>query len=141
MKNLRFFYHGVLTVLLLWVGLASSHAQNSWAFEQVSPPIYRLDQAVEQRFSLKGVAAPPSDHAKITAVHVQVSSSMAVRMQSYLCVDGMDQCLPIQAGRLYTKAFNEYLAQSQFYVVHRVRNWEGSYPPAFIKTQLSIWWQ
>lgn len=116
-------------------------AQQVWAFEQVSTAIYQLNESVTQRFSTSEITQPPSTEHKLKTILVQIMPSTGAFLESYLCVRDTDNCVPIQGGRLYTQAFNQYNAQSQLLVVHRIRDWKGTLPPLFVKTQLNIWWE
>lgn len=130
-------------VIFYWVASLYSAglvAQETWAFEQVSPAIYRLDEPVIQRFSATATPQSAQTEQKLTTIMVQVLPSTAAFIESYLCVNDSQNCVPIRGGRLYTQAFNQYSAQSPVLVVHRVRGWNGTLPPLFIKTQLNLWW-
>ncbi len=130
------FFYGVAS--LYSTGLA---AQQAWAFEEVSPAIYRLDEPVTQRFSAIEAPQPAQPGQKLAAILVQVLPSTSAFIESYLCVNDTQNCVPIQGRRLYTQAFNQYSAQDPVLVVHRVRGWSGTLPPLFIKTQLNLWWE
>lgn len=134
-------YHYVFSLLLLVTSSTAVQAQNSWAFEETSPAIYRLDTPVQQMFSAATLANPPSELAKITAVNVQISPSASAWVDSQICAQDFKHCLPITGGRLYTQVFNEFAATTPFYIVHYVRSWNGAYPPVFIKSQLNLWWK
>lgn len=141
MKYVRRYCRSGLILIMLCLGLSSVQAQTEWAFEQVSPAIYRVDEPIQQRFSVAELPISSIGTSTIAALNVQVSPSAAARVESHLCVRDLDHCVPIRHGRLYTKAFNNYSALDPIYVVHRVRNWDGSYPPVFITVQLNVWWQ
>lgn len=131
-------------LFLCWVASlysTSLAAQQVWAFEQVTPAIYRLDEPVTQRFRTTETAHPAQPEQKLTAILVQVLPSTAAFIESYVCVNDIQNCVPIQGGRLYTQAFNQYSAQNPVLVLHRVRGWSGTLPPLFIKTQLNLWWE
>lgn len=133
---------GLGRVLLLGCSVVSPalQAQNAWAFETVSPPIYRLDQPIQQPFITAELANPPADGARIKAINVQISPSASAWVESRLCTADLLNCLPVYGGRLYTKAFNQFAATTPLVMVHQVQAWNGAYPPIYIKVQLNIWW-
>lgn len=147
-RNNRNRVHGTKTKrglggFLLLVGCVFSsvlQAQNAWAFDTVSPAIYRLAQPIEQSFSTANLANPPAQGARIKAINVQISPSASAWIESRLCTADLQNCLPVYGGRLYTKAFNQFAANTPLVVVHQVQAWNGVYPPVYIKVQLNIWW-
>ena len=141
MKYLRFFYpHYVVLLVVLLMPMRVS-AQNTWAFEQVSPAIHRLDQPVTQSFNASELPRPPAPGATLTRLYVQVRPSAGAQIDSELCTQNFSRCEPIRGGQLYTAAFQGLSAQAPLYVVHRVRHWNGTYSPIYIKVQLNMWWQ
>lgn len=125
------------------MGLCTSRvmAQQAWAFEQVSPAVYQLNQPVTQRYAAINALHPPAEHQRFTAVMVQVSPSVAAVIESFACINDTSSCLPIVGGRLYTQAFNQYSAVSPILIVHKIQGWAGAQPPVFIKSQVNIWWE
>lgn len=133
---------GLSGLVLLGTGVFSAvaQAQNAWAFESMSPAIYRLKQPIEQPFSTVKLTHPPAENAMIQAINVQISPTGSAWVESRLCTADLLNCLPIYGGRLYTKAFNRFAARTPLVVVHEVQSWNGAYPPIYIKVQLNIWW-
>lgn len=142
--------HGAIRPMALGIGGAlllagsvlssASQAQNAWAFDSVSPPIYRAGALIEQPFSTAALANPPAAGAMIKAINVQISPSASAWVESRLCTADLLHCLPVHGGRLYTTAFNQFAASTPLVVVHQVQSWNGAYPPVFVKVQLNIWW-
>lgn len=141
MKSLRLAFFGVC--LSAWMTLCSSSlwAQQSWAFEAVTPAIYSLDEPIVQRFNLADTGQVVLPNQSLNQIMVQILPSAAAFIESYLCVNDTSHCVSIQGGRIYTQAFSQYSANDTVLVVHRVRNWSGARAPIFIKTQVNLWWQ
>lgn len=138
---MKYTYKWLVLFFSLISAVPVTQAKNAWAFESVSPAIYQLDQPVQQIFSTQSLALPPPEGAKITAVNVQILPSASARIESQVCAQDFEHCMPVQDGRLYTKAFNHFDASTPFYLVQRVRAWDGAYRPIYIKVQLNLWWQ
>ncbi|MEZ2742234.1 hypothetical protein ACBP93_06290 [Paenalcaligenes hominis] len=140
MKTRNLSFLGFSMGLVCSVYVTSAVAQQAWAFEQVSPAIYQLDQPVTQRYTSTDSLQPPTRHQHFTAVMVQVSPSVGADIESFACINDTSTCLPIVGGRLYTQAFNQYSAVSPILIVHKIKGWAGATPPVFIKSQLNLWW-
>lgn len=134
------FVCGAAVVMFCALFSSALQAQNAWAFDTVSPPIYRLKQPILQPFHTTDLANPPAEGAMIKAINVQISPSASAWVESRLCTADLQNCLPVYGGRLYTKAFNQFAATTPLVVVHQVQAWNGAYPPIYIKAQLNIWW-
>lgn len=131
---------GLVLALGANAAVAQSAPVKAWSFDQVSPAIYRLDTPITQHFDLEGITMPPEESDVIKTVAVQIQASTSAFIESYLCINTEEHCLPIKGGRIYTQAFAGYPANANYMVVHRVRGWSGTVPPVFIKTQLNVWW-
>lgn len=141
MKSTRFFYPGLFAALSFSLGAMPLQAQQTKAFEQTSQAVYRLDEPVRQVFIMSNASAVQNTLHQLSAVQVQITASTDAQISSELCTVLTGHCVPIHGRRLYTKDFNQFNADTDFYVQHRVRNWSGTYPPIFIKTQLNLWWR
>lgn len=141
MKSTPFFYPSLLLALIFGLLALPVQAQQTKSFEQTSQAIYRLDDPIRQTFSMANHPKVKGQLYQLSAVQVQIMPSAGAQISSELCISQSWHCVPIYGQRLYTQAFNQFPADSDFYVVHRVRNWSGATPPIFIKTQLNLWWR
>lgn len=62
-------------------------------------------------------------------------------VEARLCLQGARQCVPLQAGRLNTAAFQGQAAATPFEVRYKVLRWAGATQPLFIDTDLVVWHQ
>lgn len=62
-------------------------------------------------------------------------------VEARLCLQGARQCVPLQAGRLNTAAFQGQAAATPFEVRYKVLRWAGAPQPLFIETDLVVWHQ
>lgn len=138
---MRYFYLRWLLSLCFLFGFSTSYAAGSWAFDVVSPAIYRAEQPIRQVFRLSDLSSPPQSTDTLQAVSVQIAPSTGAWVQSRLCTWDESHCVNIQNYRLYTQAFQGMPAQTPLVVIHEIKNWQGSFPPLFIKVQLAVWWK
>lgn len=78
---------------------------------------------------------------RITRIDVNGNWRGNAWVEARLCLSGGQQCVPLQAGRLNTAAFQGQAAATAFEVRYKVLRWAGVQPPLFIDTDLVVWHQ
>lgn len=126
-----------LALLSLSAGAAAETGVRAWTHTGVSPGLHTLERSV-------AVPYPPDagvpHNAVITRVHAGRDHAGNADIQSFLCWNGVDQCVEIQGPSLNTAAFRGLPANQPLYLVHRPRAWRGAARPVFVKGAVTVWY-
>ncbi|GHC42583.1 hypothetical protein GCM10010096_11770 [Alcaligenes pakistanensis] len=80
--------------------------------------------------------------AKIHRIEAHMEGDQIDRIasQTYVCWNGTTQCVQMYGKHLTTRFFNDFDASKPIYVVVRVDNFGGLYPPAFSPTSVTVYY-
>lgn len=112
-------------------------ASESWLQTQVSPHIFKLNQAVSYKVEPPRQWQHRSDPIK--RVELQLSYRGNATVSSQLCLATSYRCVNVVGSHLNTEAFKNEPINSAFFVVHTVHRWNGADPNVFIKSSLIVW--
>jgi len=126
-----------LALLALGAGAAAETGVRAWTHTGVSPGLHTLERSV-------AVPYPPDagvpHNAVITRVHAGRDHAGNADIQSFLCWNGVDQCVEIQGPSVNTAAFRGLPANQPLYLVHRLRAWRGAAKPVFVRGTVTVWY-
>ncbi|MEO6985041.1 MAG: hypothetical protein ABI155_06830 [Paralcaligenes sp.] len=120
--------------------LAVAHAtDSSWTDTHTSRAISTLNTSVAVTYShIKfGTVIPPG--SIITTASANQSYKGNAIVQTTLCWNGTEKCIPMLGSHLDTHAFDGLDPGKPMRLVHRVLSWGSSLPPLFITGNVNIW--
>jgi len=123
----------VLLLAMCSLALAGAH---TWTQSKVSTAINYAGTEV-----ITGYAPDsPESGGQITAVHASRDYHGQARVQTRVCWNGTDRCVPLSGTSLNTRAFNGLAAGKPIYLVHTVLG-KGPLPaPLFVKGNVIVWY-
>lgn len=133
-------------ILLAICPLAALAGTHTWTQAKVSAAInYAGSDAVTVYAPAGSAAGKPAQGAsasggRITAVQASRDYQGQARVQTRVCWNGTERCVPMTGQSLNTRAFNGLDAGKPIYLVHTVWG-KGPLPgPLFVKGNVIVWY-
>jgi hypothetical protein len=120
--------------------LSSAHAGDlSWTDTHASPAIGTLNTQVSVAYSHTkfGTVIPPGSTITLASANQSYPGNAIV--QTLLCWNGTEKCIPMSGGHVNTHAFDGLAPGKTMYLVYRVLSWGSSFPPLVISGNVNIW--
>lgn len=123
--------------ILLPTHTQAQTGKQAWTQAGVSPGLHSLGQAVSVTYR-PASAVPPG--SVISAVYADRDYFGQADVQTSLCWGGQQHCVDIVGRSLNSRAFQGLDARQPMLLVHRVRAWNGSHRPLYIKGNVTVWY-
>ncbi|TAL85896.1 MAG: hypothetical protein EPN46_03385 [Candidimonas sp.] len=120
--------------------LSSAYAGDlSWTDTHASPAISVLNKRVVVAYSHTkfGTAIPTGSTITLASANQSYAGNAVV--QTLLCWNGTEKCIPMSGSHVNTHAFDGLAAGKTMYLMHRVLSWGSSFPPLIISGNVNIW--
>lgn len=111
----------------------------SWSAARISPAINYSGKNVSAQYSPGQIEAGGSARPAISRVHASISQQSNTIVQTHLCWNGTDRCVPVTGSSFNTAAFNGLDASKPMYLVHKALG-KGPLPaPVFVRGEIIVW--
>ncbi|HUH59855.1 MAG TPA: flagellar protein FlhE [Candidimonas sp.] len=126
---------------LLLIGPLAYSGELSWFTSKVSSAVnYRGIEAATV-YSVPGSHPPMPHGARITQVHASRSYAGDVRVNTLLCWNGTERCVPLTGSQVNTHEFDGLAADKPLTLLHQVPG-RGRLPiPLHIKGSVAVWYE
>lgn len=118
---------------------ASVAGDLSWNAARTSPAINYGGKSVSVQYSPGRIESSDSATPAISRIHANISYPSNSAVQTRLCWNGLDRCVPVAGSSFNTDAFNGLDASKPMYLMHTAHG-KGPLPsPVFVRGEIIVW--
>jgi hypothetical protein len=131
----------VRAMCLLLIGPLAHAGEFSWSTSNISSAVNYRGVAVTTVYAVSDMHRPMPPGVRITQVHAARSYAGDARVNTLLCWNGTERCVPLTGSQINTHEFNGLAANKPLTLVHQVPG-KGPMPlPLYIKGSVAVWYE